>query len=158
MRLFNRLLSFALVAIALVSVAPLAKAQTYGTNLVPMILTPQAVAGSSATNINSIIDITKEKYVSIALKFAPDAASTATCTAFFAPALDSSTNFMDNTKGFSLVGTAVSSGAVVLVTTNLTQDMVGGYGYLVLRYVTNAAAAGNVTNVSVTYGIKKNAP
>lgn len=158
---FNRLgqrlaiLSLALVALAVTT--PSSQAQTYGTNAVALTATTQSIAGSSATNFNTVIDITKEKDLSIALWFAGDAAGTANVTAFFSPALDNSTNFMDNTKGFSLVGAATVSGGKVLVTTNLVRDSIGGYGYLILRYITNAAAAGNVTNVSVTVGLKKNA-
>jgi hypothetical protein len=146
---------------ALALLAPVAAfAQTYGTNTVPTFAGQGAfgctIAGSAATNINAFIDITKEKDLAISIRFAADAAGTANLIAYFSPSLATDTNYA--AKGLiALPIAANNAGLAVIDTTNLTYATVGGYGYVLLRYITNASASGNFTNVTVTYSLKKNA-
>lgn len=158
---FNKIrATIALSACLLLAATPIAQAQTYGTNPVTLFSGQTSlgctVAGSAATNINAFIDITKEKDISINLKFAADAASTANLIAYFSPSLAADTNYA--AKGLiALPVAANNAGNSVNDTTNITYATVGGYGYLLLRYITNAAASGNATNIQVTYSLKKNA-
>lgn len=143
--------------IALLGLVAGANAQ-YVSQGVTLTATPQSIAGSTATNFNAAIDARKQKSLAISLSFAGDAAGTANGVAVFSPSLDGTTNTMDTVKVVQLAVAANGAGQFVCGNTNIAESVGGGYGYWMLRYVTNAAASGNITNVTVKYGIKIGAP
>lgn len=111
------------------------------------------VAASTASNSVAVIDARKAQNVGIQFKFASSAANTAIGAVYLVPSVDG-VNY-DTTRLVGIHAAAVSAGTVVTFTTNLAT---GGIGYWKIAYITNANQTANLTNVSVKYSLKLNAP
>jgi hypothetical protein len=113
------------------------------------------VAAQSASNVLVFIDISLQRDVGIALRCSEDAAGTANITAHLVPCMSASTNYMDTTRGFDLLTAMVSATARTCITTNLDDTKVGGFKWLCVQYLTNAAASANVTNCQLLVSTKR---
>lgn len=144
---FKTIFAANLALAVLAILATPASAQTYGT--VTAYTNACTIAGSTASNTPSVFDIRNNRNITVQLKFAGDAAGTANVTAAFIPSLDGTT--FDTVKTYTIAAPANGAGNAVIAVTNWD---FGAYGFLKAAYVTNAAGSGNITNVSLTVGLK----
>lgn len=158
-RIFRALMGvlFLITLTVLLVAPPEASAQRYDTvTALSYVGTYTNCAGSSATNVNVIIDTRKQDKVMVQGSFMNDAAGTAVLGFYFCRSADGT--YYDGTNGTAgqYVTVAAAGNATVHFMTNLPSY---GAGYLKLAYVTNAAAATvNTTNLTVKYAVKIGAP
>ena len=110
------------------------------------------VAASTATNYNAVIPVQSQRNVALQITQNNDAAGTANISYVLQSSVD---NVTYQTGPFAVI--IVPANGTTAVTTVTNFDTVG-VGYLRLQYVTNAAASANLTNFSITYGIKTLSP
>lgn len=135
---------------ALVLITPVAKAQipTAGAQT---LLSFATCAASAATNINAVIDVSKQANVGIVLKQKNDASGTSAISYYFTFSVDGVTY---DTVG-KTVGVAAAGTATIVTLTNLNSF---GAQYIKLNYITNADATANCTNLSAVYLTKISSP
>lgn len=127
-----------------------------------------SIAPSTATNLNLVIDITLQRDLFFFMVGAPDASASGILQAVLSPSMSATDlTLMDSntvltvsramsTAGLrTLVSTNWSGSPMFSGTTNSFYQGIGGYQYLVLRYITNADATANATNVNVYYSTKR---
>jgi hypothetical protein len=112
------------------------------------------VATHTATNLNLPIDISKQRDIALFYQFTAITDAVNTCSAVLSPSLDGTVAGMDTSKTVTMVATANTTTAVV-ISTNLNNAVpwggIGGYRFLVLRYLTNATADYVTNTFTVPY-------
>lgn len=140
-------LFIALLAVA--AVVSTASAQTYSAQS----LSVPATLGNGVTNLASPPTIGALKQQNVALSVTISGTAGGTNTITLNKSVDGS-NWDTNSANCITFVAGTTSGQNVTTTTNLT---VSGFGYLRIQTM-NVTSSGTITNNSVTYGIKLNAP
>lgn len=114
-------------------------------------------AGSAATNYAAVIDCRKQAKVTVQITQTYDGAGTGACIYYFQRSVDGvNYDYTSATMNGQAVGLAGTGNTPVTIQTNL--DTLG-CGYMRLAWVTNASAASvNLTNLTVKYAVKIQAP
>lgn len=128
------------------------QAQTYSAQNVGLGLT--AIAATGASNILATLDVRKQKDVAVQIDFKLSGSGTGNQTLVFERSVDGST-WTTLSADKSSVVIAATSGTVSTTVTNLPTY---GCGWIRLATWTNADASRYVTNLTVKYAIKINAP
>jgi hypothetical protein len=143
-----------ILLLVLIAFVPMANAQfaspTYAVQSLSASSMPTTLATTVVTNLASppVIDVRKQKEVTIVFSFNQASASTSNVVYALHGSLDGT--YYDATRAFIIV--APSEGATrVNYRTNIN---VGGLGYLKLYAISNATALTTMTNFGVTYGLK----
>jgi hypothetical protein len=119
-----------------------------------------SITGSTATNLNVAIDVSKNSDVGAFLIGSGDSADASVITAVFSPSIDGTlTNSALGTTWILPVTTIATAGVQVIGATNWPAAStfgMGSYRYLLLRYITNAAGGSvKFTNVSMVIPYKR---
>lgn len=110
------------------------------------------VSASSASNVNAAIDMTKQQTVSLWLyATGADTDAVHNVTTVMYPSLDGTLTNADVGHPIQMVKALNTAGVRVCIATNINSDLVSGYRYLVVAYLTNAAgpAGQDATNCSL---------
>lgn len=144
------LMGAALAAAALFMASP-AKAQSQANSFAQMASWGGITNGNqSATNLNFVIDVSKQASVGVQLTVNFDTAgSTNTATFYFTRSIDAVT--YDSIGQVVALSPAGAAGRNVTVVTNLPSY---GANYIKLNYLTNASTSANITNIAGGYGGK----
>lgn len=147
----KKLLTFA----ALTVFAAIANAQQYGV-VTPSLGTLTSITAAKASNNIVVIDAKKTQNVAVQVSFKLSGSGTGVQTLYFARSLDGSFTTKDTIDDGILKWAIAGNGATTVVaTTNLPANPAG---YWALTTWTNADASRYVTNISVKYSAKINAP
>lgn len=116
-----------------------------------------ALPGAAATNIGTVIKCDKQKDVALQITLNPKTTATDAIIFYFQRSVDGVT-YMPTDYSVSLAPSG-TAGVASTTVTNIPAATTFGIGFLKLQYVTNAAAAAGVlTNCSVSYASKISAP
>ena len=137
-----------LAILAVLTLPALAQTPIYGPQSLG--LWTNFVAASTARAVTNVVDCAHQRNVTFQFLFKGDDAG-GTVTFAFKPSVDGTT-YADAVIPITLGNLAVAGTTVV---TNIDTF---GYGYLKLVYITNAHASANITNVTVSYGVKISSP
>jgi hypothetical protein len=120
----------------------------------PVTLEGATIAASTATNglTSSTIDCRRQNNVAFQLRFSTDAANTGAVTAYLVKSVDGV--YLDD-ELYPVGAASVAAGTHVVQVTNIAT---AGFGWMKVLYVTNANQTANVTNLSLKYSVKRNAP
>ena len=120
------------------------------------------IAPSTATNVYASIDMTLQKDMAFFFQANADATETGNCIWAFSPSFSASDlTLMDSNQVFTFTKSLTTAGVRVVASTNWSGQAysgyqgIAGYPYLILRYITNADATANFTNVALYYAPKR---
>ena len=139
----------AAIALAFAAIIPTASAQREPVYQSQTLGTVR-IAGSTATNVNYVLDVRKQKDVFVQIQNNLDGAGTDAISIGFTRSVD---GLVYNTVPLS-IAVAPNGTALTTVFTNIATH---GAAYIKINYVTNAAAS-NVSTNTIKYGIKIQAP
>lgn len=152
MKTLRHLILAAALAAALILLPALSHAQnflSYGTQSLLSGGTNN-VAAATTNTYSSVVNCHLQENVGVALSFAATGTNTSTIVFRLKPSLDATTT--DNVGTAFDISVAANGTNTVSVVTNLS---VGAIGYLVHTKVENPNATSAITNVTLSYSLKK---